>query len=116
MFRWTENIAQKVNLKRKKKVEDNTIKQIVHSVFEPAVVLSYPSGIQVSRLGRHLGAHWYPTCRIDQDFGSQTSHDAGGVECVSALISYKRLYISYSPLKGWSIQSNKPFLKERIRR
>ncbi|TFY57039.1 hypothetical protein EVJ58_g7265 [Rhodofomes roseus] len=34
--RWTESIAQKV--KRKKKVEDNSRKEIFHSVFEPLVV------------------------------------------------------------------------------
>ncbi|KAH9935586.1 phosphatidylinositol 3 and 4-kinase-domain-containing protein [Fomitopsis serialis] len=34
--RWTESIAQKV--KRRKKVEDNSRKEIFHSAFEPAVV------------------------------------------------------------------------------
>ncbi|KAJ8489486.1 hypothetical protein ONZ51_g2919 [Trametes cubensis] len=40
--RWTESIAQKV--KRKKKVDDNSKKEIWHSVFEPQYVasLSYP--------------------------------------------------------------------------
>ncbi|KAI0769778.1 phosphatidylinositol 3 and 4-kinase-domain-containing protein [Trametes elegans] len=40
--RWTESIAQKV--KRKKKVEDNSKKEILHSVFEPQYVpsLTYP--------------------------------------------------------------------------
>ena len=33
--RWTESIAQKV--KRKKKVEDNTRKEIWRSVFEPTI-------------------------------------------------------------------------------
>lgn len=36
--RWTESIAQKVNLKRKKKVEDNSRKEIWRSVFEPQVL------------------------------------------------------------------------------
>lgn len=34
-MRWTESIAQKV--KRKKKVEDNSRKEIWHSVFAPQV-------------------------------------------------------------------------------
>ncbi|KAM5530963.1 hypothetical protein V8D89_015370, partial [Ganoderma adspersum] len=38
--RWTESIAQKV--KRKKKVEDNSKKDIWHSVFEPQYI---PSGV-----------------------------------------------------------------------
>lgn len=36
--RWTESIAQRV--KRKKKVEDNSKKEIWHSVFEPPYVAS----------------------------------------------------------------------------
>ena len=37
--RWTENIAQKV--KGKKKVEDNSRKRILRSVFEPAVSVPF---------------------------------------------------------------------------
>ncbi|KAH9895131.1 phosphatidylinositol 3 and 4-kinase-domain-containing protein [Cubamyces lactineus] len=44
--RWTESIAQKV--KRKKKVDDNSKKEIWHSVFEPQYVasLSYPGPVK----------------------------------------------------------------------
>jgi hypothetical protein len=42
--RWTESIAQKV--KRKKKVEDHSKKEIWRSVFDPPVIgVSAPSGL-----------------------------------------------------------------------
>lgn len=37
-LRWTESIAQKV--KRKKKVEDRSRKQILRSVFDPPVIVT----------------------------------------------------------------------------
>jgi phosphatidylinositol 4-kinase type 2 len=36
--RWTESIAAKVQIKRKKRVEDGSKKEIIRSVFEPVVV------------------------------------------------------------------------------
>ena len=52
--RWTESIAQKV--KRKKKVEDNSRKEIWHSVFEPQYVPSIVYTGTVSLLGNGFEA------------------------------------------------------------
>lgn len=56
--RWTESIAQKV--KRKKKVEDNSRKEIWHSVFAPQIDPVPTDDIQVSlkpALAHVCGAH-----------------------------------------------------------
>lgn len=57
--RWTESIAQKV--KRKKKVEDNSKKDIWHSVFEPQYI---PSGVPTGPVSLIVSVLYVqdPTC------------------------------------------------------
>ncbi|KAH9931138.1 phosphatidylinositol 3 and 4-kinase-domain-containing protein [Epithele typhae] len=67
--RWTESIAQKV--KRKKKVEDNSKKDIWHSVFEPQYVASNTYGGLVKTLD-----HKPPMTAADFEVYVQAVRDA----------------------------------------
>lgn len=58
--RWTESIAQKV--KRKKKVEDNSRKEIYRSVFEPSVVAYHVDSDPVRRLSSPAGLRLTKSC------------------------------------------------------
>lgn len=60
-LRWTESIAQKV--KRKKKVEDNSRKEIWHSVFAPQID-PVPSDELIVRGPKSLGSPWLVLSRV----------------------------------------------------
>jgi phosphatidylinositol 4-kinase type 2 len=80
--RWTESIAVKVNLKRKKKVEDGSRKEILRSVFEPVVVEEMVPPALVS--ARYLCRRCRVTAEYitDQDARPQPAHDTTRVGCV----------------------------------
>jgi hypothetical protein len=72
-FRWTESIAQKI--KRKKKKEDRSRKEIFRSVFDPPVVSAFPP--EPVRLEYVRGPGQIDDGFSGQDSRSQTGHDAG---------------------------------------